>query len=64
MSDLHVSLKVEEIHMLVMLHMNREFIQYMRTSYPDTPLSEFKSGDTCVRTQGGVEALDDDEDDE
>jgi len=50
-SDLHVSPKAEEIHMLVMLRMNREFMEYMRTSYgciasSDTPLSEFKTGDT------------------
>jgi len=50
--------------MLVMLRMNREFMEYMRTSYPDTPLSEFKTTDTCVRARGGVETLDDDEDDE
>jgi hypothetical protein len=42
-SDLHVSLKVEEIHMLVMLRMNHEFMEYMRVSYPDTQLSEFSS---------------------
>ena len=41
-SDLHVRLKAEEIRMLVMLRMNREFMKYMRASYPDTPLSEFK----------------------
>jgi hypothetical protein len=41
-SDLHVSLKPKEIRMLVMLRMNREFMEYMRTSYPDTPLSEFR----------------------
>ena len=29
-SDLHVSLKTEEIHMFVILRMNREFIDYMR----------------------------------
>ena len=63
-SDLHVSLKDEEIRMLVMLRMNREFMDYMRASYPDTPLSEFKSADTSVRTHGGVAALEDDEDDE
>ncbi len=63
-SDLHVSLKAEEIRMLVMLRMNREFMEYMRTTYPDTPLSEFKSVDTYVRTRGGLEALDDDEDDD
>ena len=37
-TDLHVSLKAEEIRMLVMLRMNHEFMEYMRTSYPDTPL--------------------------
>ncbi len=64
-SDLHVSLKAEEIRMLVMLRMNREFMEYMGgATYPDTPLSEFKAADTYVRARGGVEALDDDEDDE
>ena len=63
-SDLHVCLKAEEIRMLVMLRMNHEFMEYMRTTYPDTPLSEFKSTDTYVRTRGGLEALDDDEDDD
>jgi hypothetical protein len=63
-SDLHVSLKAEEIHMLVMLRMNHEFMEYMRATYPDTPLSEFKTVDTYVRTRGGLEALDDDEDDD
>jgi hypothetical protein len=33
-------------------------------SYPDTPLSEFKEVDTYVCAHGGVEGLDDDEDDE
>jgi hypothetical protein len=50
--------------MLVMLRMNREFMEYMRASYGDTPLSEFKPADTYVRVHGGVEALEDDEDDE
>ncbi len=63
-SDLHVSLKSEEIRMLVMLRMNREFMEYMRTSYPDTPLSDFRTVDTYVRAHGGVEDLDDDDDDE
>jgi hypothetical protein len=63
-SDLHVSLKAEEIRMLVMLRMNREFMEYMRASYPDTPLSDFKSVDTYVRSHGGVETLDDDDDNE
>ena len=63
-SDLHVSLKAEEIRMLVMLRMNRGFMEYMRSSYPDTPLSEFRAVDTYVRAHGGVETLEDDEDDE
>ncbi len=63
-SDLHVSLKVDEIRMFVMLRMNREFMEYMRTTYPNTPLSEFKEADTYVRVHGGVHALHDDEDDE
>ena len=63
-SDLHVRLKAEKIRMLVMLRMNREFMEYMRATYPDTPLSEFKAADTYVRTRGGLEALDDDEDDD
>ena len=37
-SDLHVRLKAEKIRMLVMLRMNREFMEYMRATYPDTPL--------------------------
>ncbi len=63
-SDLHVSLKAEEIRILVMLRMNCEFMEYMRASYPDTPLSEFKAADTYVRAHGVVDALDDDEDHE
>jgi hypothetical protein len=59
-----VSLKAEEIRMLVILRMNHEFMEYMRVSYPDTPLSEFKLVDTYVRAHGGVETLEDDEDDE
>ncbi len=63
-TDLHVRLNADEIRMLVMLRMNREFMEYMRASYPDTPLSEFKSADTYVRHHGGLDDLDDDEDDE
>ena len=50
--------------MLVMLRMNHGFMEYMRVSYPDTPLSEFKVADTYVRAHGDVGGLDDDEDDE
>ncbi len=50
--------------MLVMLRMNREFMEYMRASYPDTPLSEFKAADTYVRARGGLETFDDDEEDD
>ena len=50
--------------MLVMLRMNREFMEYMRASYPDRPLSEFKTVDTYVCAHGGVETLDDNDDDE
>ncbi len=42
----------------------REFMEYMRASYPDTPLSEFNAADTYVHSHGGVETLEDDEDDE
>ncbi len=63
-SDLHVSLKADEIRMIVMLRMNREFMEYMRTTYPNTPLSEFKTTETYVHVHGGVHGLDDDEDDE
>jgi hypothetical protein len=50
--------------MFVMLRMNHEFMEYMRSSYPDTPFSEFRVVDTYVRDHGGVETLEDDEDDE
>ena len=50
--------------MIVMLRMNHEFMEYMRSSYPDTPLSEFKVDDTYVHDHGGLDVLDDDEDDE
>jgi hypothetical protein len=53
--------KPKEIRILVMLRMNDEFMEYMRDSYPDTPLSEFRAVDTYVRVHGGVEALEDDE---
>jgi hypothetical protein len=34
--DLHVRLKSEEIRILVMLRMNHGFMEYMRSSYPDS----------------------------
>ena len=43
---------------------NREFMEYMTVSYPDDPLSEFREVDTYVCDHGGVEALEDDEEDE
>ncbi len=48
-----MSLKPEEIRILVMRD-DHEFKEYMRASYPDTPLSEFKSADTYVRAHGGA----------
>jgi hypothetical protein len=50
--------------MFVMFRMNHEFMEYMRVSYPDTPLSEFKGADTYECAHEGVEGLEDDEDDE
>jgi hypothetical protein len=41
--------------MLVMFRMNHEFMEYMRVTYPDIPLSEFKEADTYVHTRGGLE---------
>ncbi len=48
----------------VILLMNHEFMEYMRVTYPDTPLSGFKETDTYVLTRGGFETRDDDEDDQ
>ena len=61
-TPINQSLKSDEIRMLVILRMNHEFMEYMRTSYPDTPLSEFKSTDTYVLIHGGFETLDDEDD--
>ena len=47
-----------------MLRMNREFMEYRRATYPDTPLLEFKKTDTYVCAHRGVDALEDEEDDE
>lgn len=60
-TDLHVRLKADEIRMLVMLRMNREFMEYMRATYPDTPLSDFKAADTYVREHGGLDSLHDED---
>ena len=46
------------------LRMNHEFMEFMRVSNPDTPLTEFKSADVYVHSHGGFDVLDDDEDDE
>ena len=62
-SDLHDSLKPSEIRMLVMLRMNSGFMEYMRKTYPNTPLSEFRTVDTYVHTHG-LDALVDDEEEE
>ena len=62
-SDLHVRLKPREIRMLVMIRMNRGFMEYMRKTYPNTPLSEVKTTDDYVRTHG-LDALVNDEEEE
>jgi hypothetical protein len=49
--------------MLVMLRMNHRFMEYMRKTYPNTPLLEFRVADTYVRTHG-LDALVDDEEEE
>ena len=61
-SDIHVSLKPEEIRMLVILRMNREFMDYMymRATDPNTPLSDFKVPDAYVQSHGGIDALEKD----
>ena len=59
-----MSLKPSEIRMLVMLRMNREFMEYMRATYPNTPLSDFKSTDAYVQSHGGLDTLEEDEEDE
>ena len=63
-SDLHVSLKTSEIRMLVMLRMNREFMEYMRVTYPNTPSSDFKVTDVYVQNNGGLGDLEEDEENE
>ncbi len=61
MSDLHVSLKTSEIRILIILRMNHGFMEYMRKTYPNTPLSEFKTTDDYVRTHGLDNLVDDEE---
>jgi hypothetical protein len=60
-SDLHVSLKTSEIRILIILRMNHGFMEYMRKTYPNTPLSEFKTTDDYVRTHGLDNLVDDEE---
>jgi hypothetical protein len=43
--------------------MNRGFIEYMRKTYPNTPLPEFKTTDAYVHTHG-LDALVDDKEEE
>ena len=47
-----------------MLRINREFMEYMRVTYPNTPLSDFKSPDVYVKHHGGLGVLEVDEEDE
>jgi hypothetical protein len=47
---------------VVMLRMNRGFMEYMRKTYTNTPLSEFRA-DAYVHTHG-LDALVDDEQEE
>ena len=55
---------------MVILRMNRGFMEYMRKTYPNTPLSEFEVTDTYVHTHGlhplvdGLDPLVDDEEEE
>jgi hypothetical protein len=44
--------------------MLREFMEYMRDTYPNTPLSDFKSVDAYVQRNGGLDTLEEDEEDE
>jgi hypothetical protein len=43
--------------------MNHGFMKYMRKTYPNTPLSEFRTTDAYVRTHG-LDTLVDDEEEE
>ena len=46
-----------------MLRVNHGFMEYMRKTYPNTPLSEFKATDAYVFTHG-LDVLVDDEEEE
>jgi hypothetical protein len=48
-SDLHVSLKAEEIRMLVMLRMNRGFMEYMRSSNGVTQTLHCRNSEQLTR---------------
>ena len=63
-SDMHVCLKTGEIRMLVMLRMNRKFMEYMRATYPNTQLSNFKVADAYAQSNGGLDAFEEDEEDQ
>ena len=61
--DKNLVLCIGPSHLVSTMHPSM-FWEYMRSSYPDTPLSEFRGVVPYVRAHGGVEALEDDEDDE
>jgi hypothetical protein len=39
-------------------------MEYMRVTYPNTPLSDYKEVDEYVRRNGGLDTLEEDEEDE
>jgi hypothetical protein len=39
-------------------------MEYMRETYPNTPMSDFKEVDAYVQSHGGLDALEEDEEDE
>ena len=63
-SVIRVRLKTEEIRILVILRMSREFNEYMRVTYPNTPLSDFKSPDVYVKSNEGLDPLEEDQEDQ
>ena len=44
--------------------MNHEFMDNMRVTYPNTPLSDLEASDEYVQSNGGLDALEEDEEDE